>query len=62
MELKIFKKLIVYIVMIEQRVSIYSAPNYGPLRPPCPLLVTKFMPKETKYSISDFFVQASIRQ
>jgi hypothetical protein len=30
------------------------------LWPPCPLLVTKFTPKETKYSISDFFVQASI--
>jgi hypothetical protein len=33
---------------------------HGPLRPPCPLFVTKFTPKETKYSISDFFVQASI--
>jgi len=37
-----------------------AAPIYGPLRPPCPSLVTKFRPKETKYSISDFFVQASI--
>ena len=74
MEPKIFKKLFVYIVMIEQRVSIYgrsklwlnqkflfmAAPIYGPLRPACALFVTKFTPKETKYSISDFFVQASI--
>jgi len=37
-----------------------AAPIYGPLRPPCPLFVTKVTPKETKYSISDFFVQASI--
>jgi len=37
-----------------------AAPVYGPLRPPCPLLVTKFMPEETEYSISDFFVLASI--